>query len=132
MASERESIDETRSYGQTCPIARTLDILGDRWTLLIVRDLFLGRKRYHEFMEGSPGIPARMLSERLKKLERHGLIERVIYSEHPLRAEYHLTPLGESLEPVIRALAAWGLDHRLDGEERRRVRGRLRARGIEV
>ena len=73
-----------------------------------------------------------MLSDRLKKLERNALIERVIYSEHPLRAEYHLTPLGESLEPVIRALAAWGLDHRLDGEERRRVRSRLRARGIEV
>lgn len=132
MALQRESIDEARSYGQTCPIARTLDILGDRWTLLIVRDLLLGRTRYHELMEASPGIPARMLSDRLKKLERHGLIERVIYSEHPLRAEYHLTSIGESLEPVIRAIASWGLDHRLDAEERRHVRERLRARGIEV
>jgi len=132
MTAPRANADDARSYGQVCPIARTLDVLGDRWTLLIVRDLFLGRTRYQEFMEGSPGIPARMLSDRLKKLVRHQLIERVIYSEHPLRAEYHLTELGRSLEPVIIALASWGLDHRLNAGEQRRVREGLRARGISV
>lgn len=108
----------SRSYDQKCPIARVLDLVGDRWTLLIVRDLFLGRTKFKEFLELSPGIPTRMLSERLKSLERHGLIERTIYSTHPLRAEYHLTGLGRSLRPVLEAIVAWGLEHTFEPGER--------------
>lgn len=108
-------------YGQLCPVARTVEILGDRWTLLIVRDLFLGKRRFKEFLESSPGLPTRVLSERLKHLEAHGLIERVVYSQHPLRAEYHLTDKGSSLEPVLAALARWGLEHRFDAKERAAV-----------
>lgn len=100
-----------RPYNQTCPIARTLDIIGDRWTMLIVRDLFMGSTRFNQFLAASPGLPSKLLSGRLKKLEQHGLIERVVYSQHPLRAEYHLTEEGRSLAPILDAVVRWGLDH---------------------
>jgi len=100
-----------KRYDQNCPIARTLDIIGDRWTLLLIRDLFLGRGRFNDLLRSSPGLPPRLLSERLKMLEGHGLIERAIYSEHPLRAEYRLTPKGRSLFPVLKAAGDWGLAH---------------------
>ena len=127
-----QSHDDTegRVYGQVCPIARTLDLLGERWTLLIVRDLFFGRTRFSEFMAHAPGMPARMLSMRLKKLERVGLVRRTVYSEHPLRAEYHLTESGESLRPVVVAIADWGMNHTLDVGERRMVRTKLKRYGI--
>ena len=98
-----------KRYDQNCPIARTLDIIGDRWTLLLIRDLFLGKGRYSDLLRSSPGVPPRLLSERLKMLEGHGLIERAIYSEHPLRAEYRLTPRGRTLFPVLKAIGDWGL-----------------------
>jgi len=106
-----------RSYDQVCPIARTLDIIGERWTLLVVRELGFGRSRFSEFVENLPGIPATVLSDRLKKLEEHGIVERRVYSEHPLRAEYRLTPKGRSLEPVLGALVNWGLEHCLEPYE---------------
>jgi len=104
-----------KPYNQTCPIAQALDIVGDRWTLLIVRDLFLGQRRYSELLQSSPGIPPRLLSGRLKRLEGHGLIERAVYSEHPLRAEYRLTDGGLTLGPVIEAIFRWGMAHTFDG-----------------
>lgn len=108
----------SRAYGQPCPIARTLDIIGDRWTLLVVRDLFLGDTRFTEIRKRSPGMPTKMLSDRLKSLEQNGIIERKVYSEHPLRAEYHLTTLGLSLEPVVSVIFAWGMQHALAAAER--------------
>ncbi|MEX0785347.1 MAG: helix-turn-helix domain-containing protein [Dehalococcoidia bacterium] len=110
-----------RSYEQICPIARTLDLVGERWTLLIVRELFFGADKFTGLQENLPGIPARVLSDRLKKLEEHGLVARQVYSEHPLRASYHLTELGQSLKPVLGVMAAWGMDHTLDAKERRIV-----------
>jgi DNA-binding HxlR family transcriptional regulator len=108
----------TRSYEQQCPIARTLDLVGDRWTLLIVRDLFFGKTKFTEFLQVSPGMPTRMLSARLKSLEADGLVERSVYCAHPLRAEYRLTDAGRSLRPVLEALVAWGLEHAITPEER--------------
>jgi len=105
-----------RAYNQSCPIARTLDIVGDRWTLLIVRDLFLGRTRFKQFLASSPGLPTKLLSDRLQKLEQQGVIERSVYSQHPLRAEYRLTEEGHSLAPVIQAIVDWGLEHCFQGE----------------
>ena len=110
-----------KPYNQTCPIARTLDLIGDRWTLLIVRDLLMGSTRFTQFLETSPGLPSKLLSGRLKKLEEHGLIERVVYSQHPLRAEYHLTEEGRSLAPVIDAIVGWGLDHCFEDEPEARA-----------
>ncbi len=116
-----------RPYDQACPIARTLDIVGDRWTLLILRDLFIGQTRFNEFLDSSPGIPPKVLSDRLKKLLEHGIIERHVYSEHPLRAEYTLTETGRSLIPVLHAISEWGFEHLFEGEEelRDRVRGMI-------
>lgn len=106
----------SKPYNQACPIARTLDIIGDRWTLLIVRDLFMGKTRFKEFLASSPGLPSKLLSDRLKKLEEHGLVERAVYSQHPLRAEYRLTDQGRSLAPVIEEIVRWGLDHCFEDE----------------
>lgn len=99
-----------RSYGQKqCPVARTLDMIGERWTILILRDLFLhGARRYQDFQESLSGLAPNTLSARLKSLERHNLIERKLYSEHPPRLEYHLTEKGRSLGPIVKALRDWG------------------------
>ncbi len=110
-----------KPYNQLCPIARTLDIVGDRWTVLIVRDLFMGKTRFKEFLTSSPGLPPKLLSDRLKKLEEHGLIERAVYSQHPLRAEYRLTEEGRSLGPVLEAMVRWGLDHCFEGDAEARA-----------
>jgi DNA-binding HxlR family transcriptional regulator len=110
-----------RVYQQICPVARTLDIIGERWTMIILRDLFLGRAKFSEFQQDSPTMPARVLSDRLKMLEQRGFIERVVYSEHPLRAEYRLTALGWTLEPVMKSLFLWGIDHTLDARQRAKV-----------
>jgi len=111
-----------RSYQQICPIAQTLDIIGERWTVLIVRELVFGRTKFSEFQEALPGVPARVLSDRLKKLGAGGIVERSVYSEHPLRAEYRLTSKGESLKPVLGALASWGMDQCLTPAQQQIIR----------
>lgn len=108
---------KTRPYDQACPIARTLDLIGDRWTLLIIRDLFVGVTRFNQFLESSQGLPPKVLSTRLRKLHDNGIVERRIYSEHPLRAEYHLTDYGRTLFPVIKTIGQWGFDHMFEGED---------------
>ncbi len=101
----------TQPYAQACPIARTLDIIGDRWTLLIIRDLFLGRRRFNEFRQSTPRISPKLLSERLKRLEDQELVERAVVAGYPPRAEYRLTPRGRSLFPVLFAMGNWGFEH---------------------
>ena len=101
----------TQPYAQACPIARTLDIIGDRWTLLIIRDLFLGRSRFNEFRQSTPRISPRLLSERLKRLEEEELVERDLLAGYPPRAEYRLTAKGRSLFPVLFAIGSWGFEH---------------------
>jgi DNA-binding HxlR family transcriptional regulator len=100
-----------RSYRQkSCPVARTLDVVGERWTILILRDLFLkGPRRFQDFQESLVGVAPNTLSARLKDLEAAGFIERKVYSEHPPRLGYHLTEKGKSFGPVMRALREWGL-----------------------
>jgi DNA-binding HxlR family transcriptional regulator len=95
----------------TCPVAASLDLVGDRWTLLLIRDLLLGKARYGEFLASAEHIPTNVLADRLKRLERAGLIGRVPYSQHPLRVEYHLTDAGRGLGRAVDALAEWGLQH---------------------
>ncbi len=95
----------------TCPIACALDVIGDRWTLLLVRDLVAGMTRFSEFLASDERIPTNVLADRLRRLESNGIIDSVLYSRHPPRAEYHLTPRGRELEPVLRAIGAWGLEH---------------------
>jgi DNA-binding HxlR family transcriptional regulator len=102
-----------RSYRQEdCLIARTLDIIGERWTILILRDLFLqGARRFQDLQESLAGVAPNTLSARLKTMEAHGLIASRLYSEHPPRLEYYLTEKGKSLGPVLKALREWGRRH---------------------
>src|SRR5262245_25899455 len=100
-----------KRYGQSCPVAKTLELIGDRWTLLIVRDLLPGTRRFQDLSAGLPGIAPNILSDRLKLMEEHGLVSRHMYSEHPPRAEYALTDRGKDLGVVVGALAAWGARH---------------------
>ena len=104
-------MSKTQPYNQNCPIARTLDVIGDRWTLIIIRDLFLGRSRFNEFRQSTPRISPKLLSERLKRLEEQGLVERALLDGYPPRAEYRLTPKGRSLFPVLFAMGSWGFEH---------------------
>lgn len=91
-----------------CPVAATLDVVGDRWSLLIVRDLLRGRNRYSQLRRSVEGITSSMLSDRLKTLEDQGMVERQFYSDRPPRAEYVLTAKGHALGVVVGALSAWG------------------------
>jgi DNA-binding HxlR family transcriptional regulator len=100
------------TYGLDCPLARTLDIIGERWSVLILRDLFLqGARKFQDFENSLSGISPNTLSARLKRLEEAGVIERRFYAEHPPRAEYVLTANGRELGPVMKALRAWGERH---------------------
>ena len=92
---------------KNCSIARPLAFLGERWTVLVLRDLMLGRRRFDEIQE-SLGIATNVLSRRLATLVDEGVAERRLYSEHPERFEYRLTQKGLDLEPVLLALLAWG------------------------
>lgn len=91
-----------------CPIARSLAVLGDRWTLLIVRELFLGTRRFDAF-QAQTGMSSHLLSIRLKRLENNGVIERRLYQTQPRRYEYRLTDKGKDLHAIVLALRAWGL-----------------------
>ena len=100
-----------KRYGQACPVAKSLDLVGDRWTLLLVRDMLRGPRRFQDFQESLPGIPPNILSDRLKHMEEHALVTRRLYSDHPPRADYGLTDKGRELGVVVGALAAWGSQH---------------------
>jgi DNA-binding HxlR family transcriptional regulator len=100
------------TYDKLCPVARTLDIIGERWTILILRDLLLdGPRKFQDFERSLAGISPNTLSARLKRLEEHGIVERRFYEQHPPRAEYALTDKGRQLGPVLKALLDWGRKH---------------------
>ena len=103
-----------------CPVACTLDLLGDKWTLLVVRDLLLGRHTFKALQASPERIPSNILADRLKRLEREGILRKQLYQERPPRYAYHLTGKGRSLEPVLHAMLTWGSDNvagTLDKEE---------------
>jgi DNA-binding HxlR family transcriptional regulator/putative sterol carrier protein len=100
-----------RSYDQWCAVARSLDIIGERWTLLIVRDLLLGAKRYKDLLDGLPGIGTNLLAQRLRELEAHGVIARTTLPAPANATVYGLTDKGMALEPVIFALGRWGFEY---------------------
>src|SRR5260370_9970604 len=100
-----------RGYdGQNCSIARTLEVVGERWTLLIIRDVLLGLRRFDQLQE-SLGIARNVLTDRLNRLGDEGLLERVLYSERPERYEYQLTKKGLDLQIALAALSQWGYDY---------------------
>jgi DNA-binding HxlR family transcriptional regulator len=101
-----------RSYSQTdCPVACALDVVGERWTMLILRDLLMhGSRRFQDLQDSLVGCAPNTLSSRLKLLEEKGLVERKLYEQHPPRLEYLLTEKGRGAKPVLRALMAWGVN----------------------
>jgi len=100
------------TYNLKCPVARTLDIIGERWTILILRDLFVdGPRKFQDFEQSLSGASATTLSARLKKLEDNGIVARRFYVDHPPRAEYILTDKGRTLGPLLRMLLEWGSKH---------------------
>jgi DNA-binding HxlR family transcriptional regulator len=100
-----------RTYeGQNCSIARALELVGERWTLLIIRDVFLGLRRFDELQE-SLGVARNVLSDRLQRLVAEGILERRAYSERPPRYEYRLTEKGRDLAVPLLALMQWGDRH---------------------
>lgn len=94
------------SYGQFCPVAKAMEILDERWTLLIVRELLLGSTRFNELRRGVPRMSPALLSKRLRALERAGVVRR---DDEDGRSRYALTPSGQELKPVVDALGAWGV-----------------------
>src|SRR6185312_4617056 len=97
-------------YGQKdCPVALTLDVIGEKWTLLILRDLFRrGPLRFQALHDGLPGVAPNTLSARLKALERNRVVGTRLYESHPPRYEYFLTEKGKALGPVLKAIHNWG------------------------
>jgi len=110
MSQHRLSADLPRR--SSCPIAAALDLVGDKWSLLLIRDIGLfGRHRNKDFQSAAEGIPSNVLADRLRRLATHGLLEKRLYQAHPPRYEYHLTPQGAALLPVVRELAKWSADN---------------------
>jgi DNA-binding HxlR family transcriptional regulator/putative sterol carrier protein len=104
-----------RSYDQYCAVARGLDVIGERWTLLIVRDLLLGPKRYKDLLEGLPGIGTNLLADRLHEMERLRLVERTVLPPPAGSTVYRLTQAGEALEAAVFAIGRWGARYLLGG-----------------
>lgn len=105
------SAADLRAPRSGCPIASSLDQIGDRWSLVIIRDLLTGKKRFSEFLASPERIATNILSERLGALERQGLVKRRRYEKRPQRFEYLLTPKGLGLLPVLQELCRWGNRH---------------------
>lgn len=96
-------------FRSTCSIARSLEIVGDKWTLLVVRDLMWhGKHTFQALQESAEHVPTNILSERLKRLEQWGLVRREAYQQRPVRYAYRLTDRGKSLEPILLQIMAWG------------------------
>jgi DNA-binding HxlR family transcriptional regulator len=103
-------VQHTTLATMPCPIARSLDRVGAWWNILILRDATLGHTRFDQFQQ-SLGIAPNILSRRLRGLVEAGLLEKIAYSDHPPRAEYRLTAVGQDFRPVLRAFLTWGQKH---------------------
>ncbi len=95
----------------TCEVETTLKVIGGRWKVLIIRELISEVKRFGELQRGLPGITQKMLTQQLREMEKDGIIHRKVYAQIPPKVEYSLTPLGESLIPILYAMHEWAVDH---------------------
>jgi DNA-binding HxlR family transcriptional regulator len=96
---------------KSCPIETTFRIIGKKWTVLIIREILRGHKQFNRFMENIVGITPKVLTERLRELERLGIIKREIISEYPIRVEYSLTDIGRGFEPVMLSAASFSMKY---------------------
>ncbi len=95
----------------SCPVERTLEVIGGRWKVLILRELFGGVKRFGQLHRALSGITQKMLTQQLREMESDGIVHREVYLQVPPKVEYSLTPLGESLKPIIQSMHEWGVRH---------------------
>lgn len=96
-----------------CPVATTVQLIGNKWKLLILRNMFFsGKQRFTDFMKTIPGLSKKVLTDNLRALENDGLIEREVFAEVPPRVEYSLSDLGKTLKPVLDAMLEWGEDYK--------------------
>lgn len=96
---------------KSCPIETTFRIVGKRWTILIIREIFRGNTQFNRFMENIEGITPKVLTERLRELERLGIVRRRIVSEYPVRVEYSLTDMGKGFEPILLSAASFSMKY---------------------
>ena len=100
-----------------CPVATTVQLIGNKWKLLIIRNLlFDGKQRFRDFIKTIPAISKKVLTDNLRALEEDGLIEREVFAEVPPRVEYSLSPLGMSLKPILDAMGDWGTEYKCNAE----------------
>ena len=111
MKTTRRAATPPSPRRSPCPVANTLDRVGDKWSLLLVRDMLAGKSTYGQFLDSPEGIPTNILADRLKRLEYSGIISRSVYQERPVRHAYKLTTEGKQLGRVLRAMADWGLEN---------------------
>jgi DNA-binding HxlR family transcriptional regulator len=102
--------------GRPCPIALSLEVVGERWALLVVREIVMGSRRFTDIVRGT-GAPRDRVAARLRVLEEAGVVERRAYQDHPERFDYVLTDAGLALVPVLDALLAWGLEHAVAADD---------------
>ncbi len=126
MPIDKKTIAKTETCRQrsACPISSFLDILGDKWTLLVIRDLFIGLSQFGDLQNSPEKIPTNILSERLKRLVAAGIVEKVKYQDRPARYHYLLTEKGKDLWPVIREMMGWSqqyLDNTLSADAIKQV-----------
>ena len=95
-----------------CPVEMTLQLIGDKWKVLILRDLLTGTKRFNELMRSVGGITQKVLTSHLRAMEQDGLLTRTVYPEVPPKVEYTLTETGYSLKPILDSMVAWGTDYK--------------------
>ncbi|MEZ5977488.1 MAG: helix-turn-helix domain-containing protein [Planctomycetota bacterium] len=112
----------TKKRRSPCPVACTLDVLGDKWTLLVVRDLLLGKETFKEFSDSPEGIATNVLTERLDRLIEHGLVEQFPSTERAGRWHYRLTKKGRTLRPLLESVRDWGLANLPGTQEKLRAR----------
>ena len=110
----------TSFESMNCPVARAVDVLGDSWNVLILREAFYGRSRFDEFI-AELGIPSNTLTRRLQEMVDGGLLEKKLYSEHPPRYQYVMTERGRDLRPVLLTLMAWGNKHAMPKQQPARM-----------
>ena len=108
MSNSDNEVVSDRTYGQYCGLARALDLVGERWALLVVRELLLGPKRFTDLLDGLPGISTNVLATRLRQLERAGVVTRALLPPPAASSVYELTPHGRGLEAPVAALGRWG------------------------
>ncbi len=101
----------TKDEMPTCPVATTVQIIGSKWKLLIMRNLLARPWRFNELKKDLEGISQKVLTDSLRSMEADGIVTRTVYAEVPPRVEYALSPLGESMRPIIMAMRQWGLDY---------------------